>query len=151
MSLKERFEEKWIPEPFSGCWLWIGAVSGGKWGGYGLMRVDRRNRQAHRVSWELRYGVEIPVGYQCCHTCDTPGCVNPDHLFIGTQSDNQKDCNAKGRRDNKGELNGRAKLNPGLVSQIRLSNKNKSALSREFGVSRRQILRIKTREQWNYA
>src|SRR5438105_2492420 len=149
-TLRERFDSKWTPEPNSGCWLWLGAVSGGAWGGYGIIRIGGRNRQAHRISWELFKG-EIPLGMQVCHTCDTPGCVNPNHLFVGTQSDNQKDCNSKGRRDSRGELNGRAKLTSELATMIKSSGKNKSELSREFGISRRQISRIKTGEHWNYA
>ena len=97
-TLLERFQDKYIPEPMSGCWLWISLVDGK---GYGYLRnriVDGRRKvlKAHRVSWTLHNG-EIPAGFQVCHKCDIPGCVNPRHLFIGTNSDNQLDSVSKQR------------------------------------------------------
>lgn len=82
-----------------GCWLWIGTLAKGKWGGYGSIRLPygKGMIKAHRLSWEMRFG-PIPKGLQVCHSCDNPACVRPDHLFVGTQSDNQKDCEKKKRR-----------------------------------------------------
>lgn len=79
----------------SGCWLWTGSVDGG---GYGTISTTRgyAPAKAHRVSWEMRNG-PIPAGMVICHTCDTPSCVNPDHLMAGTQADNMQDMSAKGR------------------------------------------------------
>lgn len=89
-----------------GCWLWTAATFAY---GYGIFRVDGRNQYAHRVAWELTNG-PIPDGLSCLHRCDVPGCVNPDHLFLGTQGDNARDRNAKGRAaSKKGPLNGRWK------------------------------------------
>ena len=96
-SLMEKFESKYIPEPMSGCWLWIGANSGK--GGYGQISINGRIKRAHRVSWELHRGF-IPEGMLVCHHCDTPPCVNPDHLFVGTYSDNTIDSVKKGRHRN---------------------------------------------------
>lgn len=75
------------------CWLWKGAHN---FEGYGFMRVGNSTRSAHRISYELFRGV-IPTGYQVCHKCDNPRCVNPNHLFVGTRSDNMRDKVAKGR------------------------------------------------------
>lgn len=93
----ERFTEKYIPVPEAGCWLWERAVLPAGYGLFGMRgRKGRRMFLAHRVSWELHNG-PIPEGLVVCHKCDVPSCVNPDHLFIGTASDNQKDCFRKGR------------------------------------------------------
>lgn len=72
------------------CWLWIGATSAG----YG--RIGRGRAKDHEVSWELHNG-PVPHGLWVLHKCDNPPCVRPDHLFLGTQSDNMKDAEAKGR------------------------------------------------------
>jgi hypothetical protein len=68
----------------------------GKNGGYGAIAVHGRMLKAHRVSWELAYG-PIPAGLYVLHRCDVRDCVNPEHLFLGTHEDNQKDMRAKGR------------------------------------------------------
>lgn len=89
-----RFDSKWTPEPFSGCWLWTGHLNAR---GYGGIWIDGLNRLAHRVAW-LIYRGELPADKQMCHHCDTPSCVNPSHLFPGSASDNLRDSMAKGRR-----------------------------------------------------
>lgn len=98
-TLLERFSEKWTPEPFSGCWIWTGAEAGD---GYGYIRHSGAagDTYAHRASWKLFRG-EIPVGLSVLHQCDTPTCVNPDHLFLGTQKDNIRDASGKGRMRNR--------------------------------------------------
>lgn len=76
----------------SGCWIWPTR----RWRGYANIRFSGRFTTVHRVAWELTHG-PISEGMHVCHTCDTPGCANPDHLFIGTRADNMRDCVAKGR------------------------------------------------------
>ena len=89
---KQRFEEKIEMIPECGCWIWMG----GRRGFYGCISVDNKTELAHRVAWTLYKGT-IPNGLLVLHHCDTPLCVNPNHLFVGTQSDNIKDCVKKGR------------------------------------------------------
>ena len=76
-----------------GCWLWSGAMQKG----YGTMNLWDRFYGAHRISYDLHKG-PIPDGMHVLHKCDVRACVNPDHLFVGTRSDNMKDMMSKGRQ-----------------------------------------------------
>lgn len=76
-----------------GCWIWQG---GKNKDGYGAATVNGKYINAHRLSFKLNIG-EIPKGMFVCHTCDTPSCINPEHLFLGTHEDNMKDMKKKGR------------------------------------------------------
>lgn len=76
-----------------GCWEWVANRNPA---GYGLLKVEGRMMSAHRLSWELLRG-RIPDGIQVLHHCDNPSCIRPDHLFLGTQSDNLNDMVRKGR------------------------------------------------------
>jgi hypothetical protein len=91
MSIEERFFQK--VNKTDSCWLWTGALSST---GYGSMGVQRKATSAHRLSYTLFKG-QIPDGMIVCHSCDVRSCVNPDHLWIGTPSDNMKDMVAKDR------------------------------------------------------
>lgn len=114
-----------IPEPNSGCWIW----TGGKFGnGYGAVSLDGRHMPAHRASYMVNVG-PIPEGLWVLHRCDNPPCINPAHLWVGTHSDNAKDCYAKGR----GARNERRKLSPEIVSLLRrtLPTTRRTAFYRE--------------------
>lgn len=138
--LRERFDAKWCPEPFSGCWLWTaGALSGMQYGTFG---VDTGvSHLAHRVSWELHRG-PIPEGLCVLHRCDTPLCVNPEHLWLGTYADNNEDMAAKGRVNRR--------LTPENVREIRSSGESHAALGRRFKVHPKTILRTKERRTWKH-
>ena len=132
-------EKHSIPEPNTGCWLWVGTrltAGYGQVGGGGSKRLEL----AHRASWRLHFG-EIPAGLHVLHSCDTPPCVNPDHLFLGTRSDNMRDCASKGRCHG---------LSPQIVTAIRaqLNGPRRHGLQRElarrYGVTDGVISAIKS-------
>lgn len=89
----DRFESNFIPEPMSGCWLWLNHTNET---GHGSFRMDGKRPSAHRASYELNVG-PVPDGLCVRHRCDTPSCVNPDHLELGTWADNNADRSRRGR------------------------------------------------------
>lgn len=90
---RERFEASYLPDPTTGCWLWIGSLTTT---GYGAWRYLDQQFIASRVSYEWHVG-SIPDGMCVLHRCDVRACVNPAHLFLGTKRDNNRDRYAKGR------------------------------------------------------
>lgn len=149
-SLAERFHEKIMYEPNSGCHLWMG---GTKDGGYGIIGLGGRNLgtdKAHRVAWRLLRG-EIPEGGNVLHKCDTPACCNPDHLYIGTLADNARDCVRRGRNfipNNRGERAKWAKLNADQAREIKKHEKTSTEYAAMYGVSRSAVHRIWEGKNW---
>lgn len=146
-----RFHRKYIPEPNSGCWLWTAAVVNG----YGQFAIRHNQRvPAHRMSWALSNG-SIPAGFYVCHSCDNTYCVNPGHLFLGTQAENISDMIRKGRkRSTHGERSPNAKLTQDIVRQIKTipeeEKKNHAAMGRRYGVSRHAIMRVVRGLTWKH-
>lgn len=145
-SAKDRFYEKFIVTP-TGCWEWIA----GKYSnGYGSFYLDTiiKITTAHRASWIIHNGA-IPDGLNVLHKCDNPPCVNPEHLFLGTLDDNNKDMATK-RRSTIGEKNPAAKLKNDDVREIRLLSKQMTqvAIAERYGVSLNTITSIIVRRRW---
>lgn len=121
-----------------GCWLWNG---GRTRLGYGIFKSGIGTTVAHRASWALEHGSLPPDGVEVCHRCDTPACVNPAHLFLGTHKDNMRDMSAKGRtgkHDQRGELNAKCRLTDEAVARmiaLRDAGTSGSDLAALFGVS----------------
>jgi hypothetical protein len=137
------------------CWLWTGGHTGHGYGVIGLGTAEKGTELAHRVSWEMANGKPVPDSLEVLHSCDNPPCVRPDHLFLGTQQDNIRDRDAKGRGRHpnpaRGEHNGNSKLTAERVSEIRTKLKDgRSSLSigREYGVHHSTILGIRNGVSW---
>ena len=136
------------------CWQWNGSVNNN---GYGRLNRNGRIVYAHRLSYELAYGC-VPDGVDVLHRCDNPPCVNPTHLFLGTQADNNLDCREKGRHScgirPRGERHSRAKLTERDVKKIhRLHGEGKVShklLGEMFGVSRSAISLVLSRKNWSH-
>lgn len=129
----------------SGCWEWIGAIHYKK--GYGQFRLCGSMKQAHRVSWLIKHG-EWPA-LCVCHSCDNRKCVNPDHLFLGTNQDNVNDRVAKNRSYRAaGEDSPAAKLKNGDIIKIRSMSGSHRDVAKKFGVSKSLIGHIRNRDLW---
>jgi len=134
------------------CLIWNGGKSGG---GYGSITIDGQHKMTHRVCYEEYFG-EIPDGLLVCHRCDNPPCINPDHLFLGTQSDNLQDMYAKGRQniyDRHGVNNSNCKLKECDVVLIRDLidiGTDRRALVWLFGVCATSINNIAAKKSWSH-
>jgi hypothetical protein len=157
-NIRERFEEKFIPEPNSGCWLWLACIQGF---GYGCFGMGQKREQAHRASLMIYKGADLR-GKIVLHKCDTPSCVNPDHLRVGSHADNIRDMHAKGRHaigrrhgshtrpDSRvrGARNGNAILTQEQVAAIRECPLPNRQIARLVGVHPGHIGSIKKGESW---
>ncbi len=131
----------------NGCLEWTAAKD--DWG-YGRFALNGRNTRAMRVAWELTNG-PIPSGLCICHKCDNPACINPDHLFLGTNADNVADMVQKGRNSSQvGTLNPRNKLTEDQVREIRASPMGLSEIGRLYGVTPQTIFGIRRRKIWRH-
>lgn len=99
-ELVRRFESNIDKNGPDGCWLWTGVIYTSKRNGYGrlTMNAAKIDMAAHRFSWMYYYNSPIPGKLVCCHSCDVRLCVNPEHILMGTQKNNIKDCMLKDRR-----------------------------------------------------
>lgn len=143
-TYRARFWKRANPGPANECWLWLGNTTGT---GYGQLSIDGYPKLAHRLSWEMHNG-PIPDGLWVLHKCDNHGCVNPNHLFLGTPQDNTQDMIKKGRR---ARIN--VKLTEDKVVAIRQRverGERRCDLAQEFGVSRSTVSDITKRKIWKH-
>jgi hypothetical protein len=144
---KENFLEK-VTER-DGCWIWTACIRDF---GYGLFSMGYgRTINAHIASYRIFVG-EIPKKKFVLHKCDNPPCVNPDHLFLGTQADNMADKTTKNRQA-KGERHGMSKLTSEAVSDIRkryAEGTIKARLAEEYGISRTHVARVINGSIWSH-
>lgn len=122
--------------------------------GYCVYTENKKSQLMHRYIWETNYG-KIPDGLCVCHDCDTPNCINPKHLWIGTHADNMKDKKLKGRSRNGGNVQRKgvasplAKLTGSQVHVIRKSIMTGVALARRYGVSTTLISFVRNERKYN--
>lgn len=145
----ERVMERIIKRD-NGCWEWQGGKNCK--GGYGRIKFGYDHHLVHRISYEYHYG-KIPDGMEICHHCDNPICVNPEHLFLGTRSDNMRDMFAKGRhRPVNGENNGNSRLTQKQVDSIRKEyskgDVSQRGLARKYSVTQGCIAGIICHRTW---
>ena len=136
--IRPRFDAGYIKDSTTGCWNWK-AINRAR--GYGSIYYKNKYWSANRMSWFLYRG-QIPVGKWVCHKCDNPACVNPDHLFLGTASQNALDCVLKKRRP--------LKLTENAVKEIRASTEAHAVLGRRFGVSPVTIRHVRIGFTWTH-
>ena len=149
MTTEERFWS--CVKKTDGCWLWQKSTCPPGWYGQFFLRKEGRksiNVSAHRFVWELTNG-PIPDGLHVCHRCDVPACVNPEHLFLGTQAENIKDAWRK-ERSPRGGKRVQAKLVESDISKIRSSLLSNKMLAKLFSVSDTLIRGIRAGERWRH-
>lgn len=150
-SLVEKLEFYSMPEPNSGCQLWLGRVDQD---GYGRVSVPvGRQMAAHRAAYLLAHG-SVPTGLEVLHKCDVPACINPAHLKLGTHADNMADMAAKGRAKwggARGSANGSAVLDEAKAREIFAAPGTHDGIAERFGVSQATVSRIKSGHRWAHA
>ena len=150
MNLHKRFWSKVeVAQPWE-CWLWKAGVDGCF---YGKFKIHNKQTTAHRASWIISNG-EVPDGLVVCHYCDTPLCCNPNHLFLGTLSDNTNDSMHKGRLYIHGVADpGGSALNESDVLMIRYlwdCGYSRKAIASMMGISPAHATRVYNRKIWKH-
>jgi hypothetical protein len=129
------------------CWFWMGSRATNGYGNFYDKRMPGRHGLAHRVAFTVAFG-PIPKGLFICHRCDTPPCLNPEHLFPGTHTDNMRDAARKQRL----RIPRRSKLMPQQVSEIRAlfaeGGLTQRSLARQFSIDAGQVWRIVHNKNW---
>ena len=151
MTIQERMDKSYDSIPYDGCWIWNKHLASN---GYGRMRYNGKMQQAHRVMYEVKKG-PIPKGMNVLHKCDVKDCINPDHLFLGTQKDNMKDMYDKGRANPpKGESHPHAKVTDERVRNMRALARSGELTVKEIagihGISACQTYKILAGEGWKH-
>lgn len=135
------------------CWGWTGATNRTGGGGYGILSVAGRPTLTHRHAWQLVNG-PIPCGMSVLHRCDNRPCIRPDHLFLGTKSDNMRDMVSKGRGWHpvfRGERSKWSRLTASDVVDIRrrkATGESSVSIAARYTTSDNSVNRIVRRARW---
>lgn len=150
-ELKRRFWLKvreCLPET---CWDWIGEITNV---GYGRFTFKQKRTGAHRMAWMITHG-NIPDGLCVCHTCDNRKCVNPGHMFLGSNAENMADKVAKKRQETGANVRKKTtKITPEQALEIRARGKTgakPTALAREYGLSQSFVSEVIAGKKWRTA
>lgn len=151
---REKFLSKSFPEPNTGCWLWVGKTTAD---GYGQLHPGDNEfglSSAHRYSYTIHHG-HISANLQVLHKCDQPCCINPDHLFLGTQQENIADMDRKGRRKvGMGVRHSRAKIDDDIALSIKAMYRTglykQTDLANRFNISRSVVSKIVNGNGWKH-
>lgn len=150
IPLENRFWGK-VKKKKNGCWEWVGALNSD---GYGVIDVNGKTKRVHRIIFLLVKGISLEPEQKVCHKCDNPVCVNPNHLFIGTQKDNMSDMLIKNRASNyftkKGVEHPNSKFSSNDIKKIKQMSKTLSQqkIAEQFGVVQQTISRIITGKRY---
>lgn len=151
MTLADRLAKHSTPEPNTGCLIWFGSKNDD---GYGVIWYDKdghRVLQTHRAAYLVRHGL-IPEGLWVLHRCDNRPCINVDHLYLGTVTQNVRDMFERGRPNKAhGERHGMAKITPLIVARIRervATGASQRSVAEDFGLTQTHISRIARGMTW---
>ena len=159
-SLADRFW-LYVLKSEEGCWLWQGGLSNKGYGQLSLPGKGNGTILAHRLSYELAYGMILPTVF-CLHRCDTPACVNPAHLYLGTQSDNGRDVSERKRTGYHrhpesypvGEKVWSSRLTEDQIREIRrlhdIEKWSQGRIGRYIGIAQSSISKIVLRKGWKH-
>lgn len=152
MLVAETFDQQYRVDPSTGCHVWRRGKGSH---GYGELTVNGKKILAHRYGYQRKYGPIAP-GLQACHKCDNKLCVNPDHIFPGTDRENKQDALAKGkgrRGIHRGEANKKAKLTSADVRRIRrrlATGEQQIAIARDYGLHKTNVSCIARGITWRH-
>lgn len=144
-TMRKRFDNSYEMVTQTGCWIWTGYLNTA---GYGGITWKNKAYAAHRYSYE-QFISSIPAGLCVLHKCDTPQCVNPNHLFLGSSIDNVADKMSKGRQA-KGQIQGSSKLTVDKVAEIRKSKETYKQIANKYEVGVSTINKIRARITWRH-
>lgn len=135
----------------NGCWNWGRCLNNM---GYPKINVGGKIIYAHRLIFSIVHDIAYSQELLVCHHCDNPKCINPGHLFLGTQTDNMQDCKAKGRLNpyplppRPGSLNPRAKLTNDQAEMIKTAHGTYREIATRFGITASAVSAIKRGKTW---